>query len=270
MKDGKIIGLQGISRDLTERIKAEEILKNSEIQLRTILNSMGDAIHVIDKDYKFIMMNERFINWNKELELETDIEGRRLFDVFPFLKENVIKEYSEVFEKGNIITSEEKTVIKDETLFTETRKIPIFENDEVTKVITVIRDITKRKLNEDKLRESELRYRLIFENSPDSITLVDKSGVIIDCNRSTETMVGYSKDDIIGKKYADLLTLNNHDLPNLIKKHRQLLEGTEIEPYEIEIIRKDNTKRLINVNNTVFKKDDEVLGFLVLARDITE
>jgi PAS domain S-box-containing protein len=270
LKDGKIIGLQGISRDITERKKAEEVLKNSEIQLRTILNSMGDAIHVIDKDYKFIMMNENFITWNKELDLETDVEGKKLFDIFPFLKENVIKEYSEVFEKGNIITSEEQTVIKDEQLFTETRKIPIFENDEVTKVITIIRNITKRKLNEERLHESDLRYRLIFENSPDSITLVDKSGVIIDCNRSTETLVGYTKKEIIGKKYAELLTLNKQDLPKLINKHRKLLKGEAIDPYEIEIIRKDKTRRFINVKNSVFKKDDEILGFMVITRDITD
>jgi PAS domain S-box-containing protein len=269
-KDGKIIGLQGISRNITERKKAEEKLRESEMQLRNVLNSLGDAIHVVDKELQFVMMNNRFIQWNKELGLETDFIGKSLFEVFSFLTEKIKDEYQQVFQRGKVIKTEEITRLGIQDLITETIKIPIMESGEVTQVITVIRDITKRKQVELKLLESEKRYRTLFESSPDSLTLLDPSGTITDCNEATEKLIGYSKSEIIGRKFQELLTIDPKDLPELIEKHSALMQGKELKPYELEIIRKDDIRRWLHIVSSILYSNDKITGFQVISRDITE
>jgi PAS domain S-box-containing protein len=142
-KEGKIIGLQGISRDITERKITEKKLKDSEVQLTNILNSMGDAIHVVDGDLNIVMMNDFFKQWNKELGLESHVRGKNIIDIYPFLSDRVTEEYKKVFETGITHTSNENVKIDDREFYTETRKIPIIKNGKVIQVITVIRDMSE-------------------------------------------------------------------------------------------------------------------------------
>lgn len=150
--------ITGTSRDITERKKIEEALRESEFEYRTTLDSIWDSIHVVDADLRIILMNEKFLKWAKELDIEIDRPiGRNIFDLFPFLPDKVRDEYRKIFETGEALTTIESTQIAGREIFTESRKIPFFEADKVVKVITIIRDITARKLAEEKVRfQSEL------------------------------------------------------------------------------------------------------------------
>jgi PAS domain S-box-containing protein len=128
----------------------------------------------------------------------------------------------------------------------------------------------KSKRMEDELRNSEARYRTLFDRSPASITLVDHTGVIVDCNSATEKLSGYSKDEIIGKPFEELLTLNPDDLPKLRERFNMLSKGGPDSPYEFEIIRKDGEKRWIRVLNSLISIDSDLVGIQVISEDITE
>jgi len=140
----------------------ERRLKESEQQYRSMIDSMGDAIHVVDRNLRFLIANPTLIQWNKGLKLETEVVGRALLEVFPFLPDTVIEEYQQVFDNGKNLISEEKTRIDDREFFTEVRKIPIFEKGIVERVITIIRNITQRKQNEAALKKAhaELEFRV--------------------------------------------------------------------------------------------------------------
>jgi PAS domain S-box-containing protein/putative nucleotidyltransferase with HDIG domain len=146
----------------TEHKRIEKVLQESELQYRTTLNSMGDAIHVIDNNLRFILFNDAFRRWNEELGLETDVIGRTVFEIFPFLPDRVCDEYRQVFEMGEVLVTEEINTINEREFITESRKIPIFEGDRVTRVVTAIRNITERKLAEDALRCSYDQLRETF------------------------------------------------------------------------------------------------------------
>ena len=99
------------------------------------------------------------------MAFRNDFPRKRYFEMFPFLDKKVMAEYNKVFRtKKNLITIE-KTTIEGNEIFTKTLKIPILEKGKVTKVMTILRDIT-----ESKLAELELKYRLDFQRSVSSIS----------------------------------------------------------------------------------------------------
>jgi PAS domain S-box-containing protein/putative nucleotidyltransferase with HDIG domain len=146
----------------TEHKRTEKALQESALQYRTTLNSMGDAIHVIDADFRFVLFNDAFRQWNKALGLETEVIGWTVFEIFPFLPDTVRDEYRHVFDTGETLVTEENTTIDDRVFITETRKIPILEGGRVTQVVTVIRNITDRKHAEEALRHSYDQMRETF------------------------------------------------------------------------------------------------------------
>jgi len=125
-------GTEVIQKDLIEEEK----------RLIKIFDVLPEAIHIIDRDYKIIYCNNTFRKWNKILGLTLEITNKKIFDVFQFLSEKIKEEYEIVFNKGEILITREKNIIKDMEIETETRKIPIFEKDKVIHVITLIRELT--------------------------------------------------------------------------------------------------------------------------------
>ncbi|MHA1909973.1 MAG: response regulator, partial [Candidatus Thorarchaeota archaeon] len=141
--------------DVTKRKQAELALRESEHQYRSTLYSLSDSIHVIDRDFKIILLNPAFESWLLELNMDIDPLGRKLFDAFPFLPKTVQEEYETVFKNGKILSTIENTVIGESEIITETRKIPVIRDEKVYQIVTKIRDITASKIAEENLKESQ-------------------------------------------------------------------------------------------------------------------
>ena len=202
---GSFLGSFGMFTDITERRNAEKALQDSEEKYRSIIEALPDAVSVIDRDLKVIFANANLLSWMHILGLPTDIIGRTVPDAFPFLSPIILDEYRTVFWEGRIIVTQESSRIGDEEIVTETRKIPIKENDDIVAVVTIIRNITERRQAEDALQESEEKYRGVFSAEPDGICLVDQeTGVIIECNDAFGLMHGYRKDELIGQPITAL------------------------------------------------------------------
>lgn len=120
------------------------------------------------------------------------------------------------------------------------------------------------------LQLSEKKYSTLFRKAPVAITMVDTDGIISDCNRATELLTGFSHEELIGKPFQKLLTLDPKDLPMLQEKFDLLARGRDVAPYELEFIRKDGDRRWITVVNSLVISGAVVQGFLIMATDITE
>ncbi len=188
--------------DIARRERAEADLLASERQYQTILEAMGDAIHVVDADLRFIFINRAFKRWVEELGMETSVEGQHLFEVYPFLTDETRAEYEQVIATGEVIITEEHSVIGGRKFITETRKIPIIVEDEVIQVITTIRDITARKRAEEALRESEEQLRVLVESSEDIIVMQDLEGHYLYYNGAAR--YGLTTDDLLGRTPYDI------------------------------------------------------------------
>ncbi|MDP8234531.1 MAG: diguanylate cyclase [Candidatus Saelkia tenebricola] len=182
-----------------EQKEIEDLLRNSESQYRMTLDSMADAIHVVDRDLRIVLLNKTFIRWIKMLGLETDVLNRSVFQVFPFLEDKIRKEYQEVFKTGKVLITHESNKLKNRDIVTETRKIPIIENGQTSKVVTVVKNITKFIKTEKALKEAERDKSLILNSIFDQIIYHDLDMRIIWANREAANSVNLSPDELVNR-----------------------------------------------------------------------
>ncbi|UCG30467.1 MAG: PAS domain S-box protein [candidate division WOR-3 bacterium] len=147
-EQGETIGYFVALLDISKRLSAEQAFSASESQYRATLNSIGDGIHVVDKDLHIMMINDALRSRIKELGIDFEPVGRKIGDVFKFLPDTVNKEYAEVFDRGKLLVTEETVQVGNREFVSEVRKIPIFDGDLVNQVVTVIHDITAQKRDE--------------------------------------------------------------------------------------------------------------------------
>jgi PAS domain S-box-containing protein len=144
-----------VCRDNTARRQADEALRNSERRYRTTIDSMGEAIHVVDADLRIELLNRTGERWMRDLGICGDIVGRQIFDVFPFLPDSVRDEYRQLFAGEEPLITRETNTVGGREVETETRKIPIVEGGRVVRVVTVIGDVTDSVRAHEKLRHTE-------------------------------------------------------------------------------------------------------------------
>jgi PAS domain S-box-containing protein len=160
---------------------------------------------------------------------------------------------------GRVIWIEEENV----TIFNET--------GQVAAVHVVCRDITERHLAHEKIRESEDRYRTTFESANDILTFIDLSGKILDVNEKAKEIAGYEPEELIGKNIRSLAKImSKKSKAIVVKSFLKRLVGINVEPYEVEMFKKDGTPVTFEINAVAIKKNGEVVGDLAILRDVTE
>ncbi|MBI1986640.1 MAG: PAS domain S-box protein, partial [Rhodospirillales bacterium] len=231
-RDGNTLGFIAVIRDVTERQKAEEMLKESEERFRSVLDSSPSAVSLKDKDNRFLLVNNTFATWMKADAKE--IIGKTIFDLYPKEEAEFIAQNNrEVFTTGKSYVGERKGSFKDGTvrdLIVHKRPIRSVTG-EVVAVSVNMTDITERKRAEEALRKSEARLANILDNSPAPIYFKDPHGRFLIANRQYERMYRVKFDDIRGKTSKQIFggSLGDqfwgHD--QLVLKNRKMIEREE-------------------------------------------
>ena len=259
-------GILCIARNITEEKKTEQKLKESEEKLRLIFEGSYNLISITDSSAKPLWANPAWINMfgpvenYKVLPLQfTHPEDRekvtRLWNMFVSgEKEKIFTEYQYAIKPGVYKTFESSAF----NLKIEGEK----------RFCVIARDVTERRKAEQKLKESEEKYKALFDSSPYSVILSDMSGNIIDCNANVEKVFGLKNDDVIGKNFRDFALYPSESLPLLIKNFKILLKGEIPEPFEIQIYRKDRSLIWINSQSYFVKIGDETFIHSIV-QDIT-
>ena len=199
--------------DQTERIRAEEGLRESREFLNKIIDSLADPIFVKDRKHRWVLVNEaecRFIGYPREKILgrtDTDYFPQEQVDVFWAKDEEVFRSGRENINEETLTTSsgEVKTIITKKSLYTDPSGAQY--------IVGITADITESKKAEAALRESEGRYRFLFEKSSAMMLLLDPEELwIVNANAAACNFYGYSREKLAMLKISDI----NTNAPDII------------------------------------------------------
>lgn len=181
------------------------------------------------------------------------------------------KALTEIRDFGRQITPTEYKLKKKngDFIYVETYGIPLKEDGKIWGILGVARDITELRLTEQKLKESEERYRYLFDELPSPVFILDKRGKIFDCNSTTEKIFGYKKDELIGESYLKLHEISADYLPILKKRQEMLQKGETPEPLELQGYKKDGGRVWVNVQTSIVKIGKKTF-YQTITQDITE
>lgn len=165
-----------------------------------VVRSVNEGVVVYDRDLKYLL-------WNPFMEeftglKESEVLGKHPLDLFPFLEnEGVIDSIKNVLNGENTNQIEFKFKVPGTGLTgwaSESTSPLIDDNNKIIGAISTVRDITENKLQQIQLKDSEVKYKVLFERANDAIFLMDKE-IFIDCNLKTLEMFGCEREQIIGK-----------------------------------------------------------------------
>jgi len=267
--EGEITGAVHIITDISARKKAEDDLSESEQQYLTILNSLSDAMHVVDRDLKIIFQNPAMIQWLEQLNLSSDLISKTIFEAFPFLDYNkVYNEYDKVFNDRELLITTEAVKLFDRNVFTETLKIPMIREGEVSHIITILRDITDQKEAEQKLRASEEKYRYLIENAFEGVWVIDSNADTVLVNPSMAHILGYSAEEMIGES---LFSFMDEKAVKITKNHLEKRKQGISEERDAEMIHKNDKKVFLRIRPTpIFNHLGEYEGTYAFLANIIQ
>ena len=254
--------VRGMASDITERRRAEESLQ----LFRNLIDQSNDAIEVIDPiTFRFIDCNEtayRTLGYSREEFLSLTV-----FDIDPLTDPSTMARRDEEMKESGFATLESIHLRKDGTTF------PVEVNVKLVRLerdyrLAVVRDITGRKRAEVALRESEERYRELFDNAREAIYVHDLSGRYVSLNGAAEKLSGYSREEIIGKHFSNFIL--PQDLKHVRQNFCQKLDLESETSYEITLLTKDRRRVPIEVISRLIYENGKAVGVQGTARDITE
>jgi len=255
------------TKDITERKLAEKALEASERKYRITFDAFSDPMHVVDRNLRINIYNKAMKDWLAKLNLDITLDGKTVFEAFPFLPKKVHDEYDLVFRTGESHYSRDGVILKGKEVITETRKIPIIEKEKVTAVITIIRDVTKEAKIEKQLRENEKNLRLLFDNSSDGILILDSNDNIIEINEKAIEILSKTKEQIIETDFKGYL---NKKAIKIFEDFKQILKTKKNATAELEITSDTNNKAIAEISGTEISKIKDKNVLQILIRDISQ
>ncbi|MEI7636909.1 MAG: PAS domain S-box protein [Syntrophus sp. (in: bacteria)] len=266
--DDVVCGICGMFTEITERKRAEQVLRETENLYRIFINATSDMVFLKDELLRNVVVNKSMASFFGKPEEE--IIGKSDFELMPqFAAEKCRQTDMESLSKNSIFTSEE--IIGDHVY--ETLKFPIELGNNRIGVGGFIRDITTRKRAEDALRESEAKYRLIAENSTDVIWTMSLDGHFTYVSPSVTMHAGFTHEEAMAMTIETYMY--EEDMPwamEIMYDEMQKPRGERTERRILEIRQYKKDGSLLDVEVSVawlYDERGEIIGIQGSTRDIS-
>ncbi len=275
---GKPTGFIAITRDITERKKAEEAVRQSEEKLRLMFASLSEGIIVTDMAGVFLDVNEALLRISGYSRKE-DLIGKSALDlVAPEEHERIIAAFSQKLDPDNIDKMMDYEIYnfiapdgsKREAEFTGN----LMHDGDGNPIgfIGVAHDISERRQAEEAIRQSEEKLRLMFESMRDAIVLTDTTGTIVEVNDAAVRMHGFSsREEIIGRNGIELVAESDRKkvAEAAIKQSKGEVQEGVVENHMLR--RADGTEFESESSRAILRDaEGNTTGFISVERDITE
>ncbi len=261
--------------DITERKKAEQALRESELKFRTVANYLFDWEYWLAPDGSMIFVSN-------SCEKITGYKAEEFIENPPLVSSIIHPEDKHLFDSHFKLTKNDKTHEIDFRIITRNREVkwlahtcqPVFDdkgNGLGRRVSN--RDITERKKAEEAARKSEAasvaaKYaRSLIESSLDPLVTISAEGKITDVNQATEEATGYSREQLVGSDFSDYFTE-----PEKAKQgYQEVFKTGFVKDYPLAIRHTSGKITDVLYNATLYRNEAGVIqGVFAAARDVTE
>ncbi len=258
--ENHVCELLGVTRDISERIKAEQALQTSEERHRTLLKSVMDGFMVVGEEEQIVAVNETYCRMSGYTEQE--LLALRIQDIAIDETPETINEVTQVLMNQGECRFESRHRRKDGSIFDV--EVSIQYNQDTGQGVTIIRDISSRKQAEAAIRLSEERHRSILRTTMDGFWMMDTRGNFLEVNDTICRMLGYTEQELLGSKISDFEAAES---PEVVAAHFKKIADTGEDRFESRLTHKNGT--LIDVEVSVQFRPIEDGRFVAFLRDIT-
>jgi len=264
-ESGAITRLIQITRNITEQVLAEKAIQESEQKYRTLFENSKDAISISTPDGNYIAFNQAFL----DLFGYTEEDMKTMRAEKKYIDPNDRAQFKkEVEAKGSVtdfeVTLKDKNGEKKYCLMTSTLwRAP---DGSILGYQGIIRDITRQRLAEEEIRESEEKWRTVFKQSIDALSITTRNGDYVYANQAFLDLFGYTEENIQNSNSIERY-LCREDREKFIK---EVEEKGSVKDYEI-MLQKTNGDKMHTLCSTALRTapDGSILGYQSLVRDIT-
>jgi PAS domain S-box-containing protein len=277
-EDGVPNSMVYIVRDITERKRAEDALRESEEKLRLIVETIPHVVSIMDMNLHCTYMSpsiQRLLGYTPEEALALTVDQlmtpESLEIAMQAYREDLRQEHAPDFSSHHIRILKLDACHKDGSLIPFENTITFLRNDNGVPIGIVIlsTDITERKLAEEALRESEDRLRTIIESIEDGYYEVDLKGNMTFCNPSEARMLGYTQEELIGMNHRQYM--DGENARKVFSAFNEVYRtGIPTNVFDWEMIRKGGEKFIGETSVSLIRDTEgKPLGFRGVLRDVT-
>ncbi len=261
--------LQATVRDTTEMRDLMSRLKESEERYRNIAETTSDWAWQTDEKGAYVYVSQKItdaLGYTPE-----ELYGRSPFDLMPPEEAARVAEIFADLSSAKLSFSflENVNIHKDgRQVILETSGVPVLGDDgELRGYFGVEHDVTRRKLLEAKLRESEARFRVVFDQSTDVTYLLGRDGAFTSLSPSFESLTGFPPGVWVGKPFAPLV--HPDDLPRAMEIFRAACAGQRLPDFELRLARKSGGWLDAELSMVPVDMSDGTV-VIGIARDVSE
>ena len=269
---GETVRMIGMMADVTQDRRTLQALQESEEHFRRTFDLSPVGSVMVDLDRRFIRCNEaycRFLGYNDQ-----ELSGKTFLDVtHPEDREIGMAEIARLTSGESEMAHFQKRYIRKDggVIWGEltVRTVPDSEGHPLH-FLTIVQDITERRLAEEALRKSETNFRSLYQQLQDGFVKVAMDGTILECNDAYCALTGYTREELARFTYTDLTPENWHAMERRHLEDEILKLGAS-ELYEKEYRRKDGSLVPVELRAQVTRDGDGTPLFMwAVVRNITE
>lgn len=249
---------------------AQKNLQKSETSYRTLIETSPTSIAQTDLSGTILYCNRQMAIAHGYGNAE-ELIGKFIFDfIAPSDRDRAMMDLAMVLKEGHIRNIEYRAVKKDGSVFWIEKSISLLMTPQGSpeSFIVVSRDISHRKTWEDQLKESEERYRTVFENTGTATVILNEQAVITLANTEFARLCGYSRTEIEGKKrWTEFVVRDDLDRMLTLHRQRRVDPGSTLKKYEFRFVTKSGDMRDILLSVDIIPHTTMSIASLI---DITE